>query len=51
MDDEEQRDDDADCHPDFDTPPDRQRESKEHEPNVDPCSHPGGERRVNHAQR
>lgn len=40
MDDEEQRDDDADCYPDFDTPDDCQRESEEHERKVDPCSHP-----------
>ena len=42
---EEQRDDDADCHPDFDAPADRQRESEEHQCEVNPRPHPV-ERRV-----
>ena len=51
MNDEEQRDDDADRHPNFDAPTDRQRESKEHEPEVDPCSHPVNKRRGERARR
>ena len=51
MDDEEQRDDDADCYPDFDTPDDCQRESEEHERKVDPCSHPAVKCRVKRARR
>ena len=40
MDDKEQRDDDTDCHSDFNTPTDRQDESQEHKSEVDPSSHP-----------
>jgi len=43
MDDQKQRDDDADCHPDFDAPDNCQYESEEHESEVDPCTHPAGE--------
>lgn len=50
VDNEEQRDDDAHCHPNLDAPADRQRESKEHKRKVDPCSHPAGKRRVKQAQ-
>ena len=46
MNDEEQRDDDADCHSDFDAPDNRQHEGKEREPEVDPRSHPTDERAV-----
>jgi len=44
MNDEEQRDNDADCHPDFDAPANRQRESEEHEGEVNPRSHPTDQR-------
>ena len=50
VDDEEERDDDADCHPNFDTPDYRQREGEEHEREVDPCSHPVVKRRVKGVQ-
>ena len=40
MDDEEQRNDNTDCHSDFNTPADRQHESEEHKSEVDPSSHP-----------
>jgi len=43
MDDEEQRDDDADCHSNFNAPADGEGENKEHESKVDPRSHPADE--------
>lgn len=46
MNDEEQRDNNADRHPDFDAPDNRQRKSKECESEVDPRSHPTDERTV-----
>jgi hypothetical protein len=49
--DEEQRDDNANCHPDFDAPDDRQCESEEHERDVDPCSHPAARYRIKRAHR
>lgn len=49
--DEEQRDDNANCHPDFDAPDNRQRESEEHEREVNPCSHPAAGYRIKCAHR
>jgi len=50
VDDEEQRDNDTACHPDFDAPANRQRESEEHKSDVDPCSHPVNKRGVKYVQ-
>jgi hypothetical protein len=38
--DEEQRDDNTDCHSDFNAPADRQDESQEHKSEVNPSPHP-----------
>jgi hypothetical protein len=46
MNDEEQRDDNTDCHPNFNAPTDRQSESKEHETEVDPSAHPAAQHMI-----
>ena len=40
MNDKEQRDDDTDCHSNFNAPADCQGEGEEHQCEVDPGSHP-----------
>ena len=40
MNDKEQRDDDTDCHSNFNAPADCQGKGEEHERKVDPGSHP-----------